>query len=204
MPQPKSPYSALETQSSQIKKKKKTFNNFKILGEKQTNMWLKCRSQGGRHPRLMEIKGPEVGGCLTCGNGVQGQDWVSRTAEGLGGSAQGLRGHGCGETAVVTKWRPTFCSPWISREERRRGLLPAQGLDHLPCPAGRVLSAGRGASLSQSDRNPHRGHCSGPLRNGPSVSHAVVKLKILKKSRTETFWAYTAQDLSLWAVLPAP
>ena len=59
----------------------------------------------------MKIKGPEVGGCLTCGNGAQGQDWVSRTAEGLGGSAQGLRGHGCGETAVVAKWCPTFCRP---------------------------------------------------------------------------------------------
>ena len=84
------------------------------------------------------------------------------------------------------------------------GDLPSPGTGPPPLPCRQSPQHWPRRVSFQSDRNPHRGHCSGPVRNGPSVSHTVVKLKILKKSWTETFWAYTAQDLSLWAVLPAP
>lgn len=155
-------------------------------------MWLKCRNQGGRHSRLMEIKGPEVGGRLTSGNGVQGPSgcpagWRAR------GQAQGLRGHGCGETAVVAKPWPTFCyrmdgslqSVGCLGQGRRRGLpfpfpgdLPRPGTGPPPRTAGdssplrlrEARRAPRRVSVPKRQKSPP-GHCSGPVRNGPRVSY---------------------------------
>ena len=115
-------------------------------------MWLKCRNQGGRHSRLMELKGPEVGGCLTCGNGVHEQNWVANMAEGhrVGGWDRGLRGiMTVVSTAVVAKLCPTLLLPHglepavrgISQGKNTgvedchslfQGIFPTQGLNlHL-------------------------------------------------------------------------
>ena len=94
-------------------------------------MWLKCRNQGGRHSRLMELKGPEVGGCLTCGNGVHEQNWVANMAEGhrVGGWDRGLRGiMTVVSTAVVAKLCPTLLLPH-RLEPAVRGISQARILE---------------------------------------------------------------------------